>query len=302
MGITPLYRYQAFGLRIDSEIELADMSVANDGEAQINIRCGDLSQKIIFDQDSTHFQVSDDEFLFHFRDFATFYVGQGSTITVQVCDAADINIVKLLLLGFALGMVLTQRGVLVMHASALELGGRGILLVGPPGAGKSTMAAALCQEGWSFLADDIAAISRNDAGVLQIIPGFPKQKLTPESAAMLGIETAGLSIVPDKNKFVIPMTAAFCSQPVPIKAIYEIICQPGDTVSVEPVTGMKKLECLIENTYVASLLGTSGRKAANLEQCFALAEQAKVFRLTRSIGQATIASQVACLLDNFRSI
>ncbi len=47
---------------------------------------------------------------------------------------------------------------LIIHAAMLERHGKGIILVGEPGAGKSTLSAALMQEGWRLLSDEITVI------------------------------------------------------------------------------------------------------------------------------------------------
>ena len=48
---------------------------------------------------------------------------------------------------------------LIIHAAMLERHGRGVILVGEPGAGKSTLSAALMQEGWRLLSDEITVIN-----------------------------------------------------------------------------------------------------------------------------------------------
>lgn len=50
--------------------------------------------------------------------------------------------------------------VVVLHGSLLTSGSRGILLVGPPNAGKSTLAMALWKSGWCLLSDDVVALPR----------------------------------------------------------------------------------------------------------------------------------------------
>ena len=50
------------------------------------------------------------------------------------------------LLGPVMGVLLRHRGVICLHASAVAINGRAVAFVGPPGAGKSTMAAALANE------------------------------------------------------------------------------------------------------------------------------------------------------------
>jgi HprK-related kinase A len=47
---------------------------------------------------------------------------------------------------------------LVIHAGVLEKDGCGILLPGTPGAGKSTLCAALCLNGWRLLSDELALL------------------------------------------------------------------------------------------------------------------------------------------------
>jgi HprK-related kinase A len=51
---------------------------------------------------------------------------------------------------------------LMLHAAVLERGGRGLVLPGNPGAGKSTLAAALMMRGWRLLSDEIALIGLAD--------------------------------------------------------------------------------------------------------------------------------------------
>jgi hypothetical protein len=58
--------------------------------------------------------------------------------------------------------------VLGLHAAVLERNGRAILLPGEPGAGKSTLTAALALSGWRLLSDEIALIRLNDGLLLPL--------------------------------------------------------------------------------------------------------------------------------------
>ena len=57
---------------------------------------------------------------------------------------------------------------LVIHAAAIERGGRVALLPGAPGAGKSTLTAALVQRGWRLLSDELALIRPADRLVVPL--------------------------------------------------------------------------------------------------------------------------------------
>jgi hypothetical protein len=51
---------------------------------------------------------------------------------------------------------------LMLHAAVLEQNGRALVMPGDPGAGKSTLTAALMLSGWRLLSDEIALIDRDD--------------------------------------------------------------------------------------------------------------------------------------------
>jgi hypothetical protein len=51
---------------------------------------------------------------------------------------------------------------LMLHAAVLEREGRALIMPGDPGAGKSTLTAALMLDGWRLLSDEIALIDRED--------------------------------------------------------------------------------------------------------------------------------------------
>ncbi len=57
---------------------------------------------------------------------------------------------------------------LIVHAAAIERGGRVAILPGAPGAGKSTLTAALVQRGWRLLSDELALIRPSDRHVVPL--------------------------------------------------------------------------------------------------------------------------------------
>jgi HprK-related kinase A len=57
---------------------------------------------------------------------------------------------------------------LIVHAAALERGGRVVIMPGAPGAGKSTLTAALVHRGWRLLSDELALIRPSDAHVVPL--------------------------------------------------------------------------------------------------------------------------------------
>jgi hypothetical protein len=60
-----------------------------------------------------------------------------------------------------------QRGLLFLHAGSVGIRGRGVLLVGPKGAGKTTLSLALAARGHDLLGDEIAGVR---IGSLELVP------------------------------------------------------------------------------------------------------------------------------------
>ncbi len=52
---------------------------------------------------------------------------------------------------------------LLIHAAALEMNGRAVLLPAPPGSGKSTLCAGLLHRGWRLLSDELALLDMQTA-------------------------------------------------------------------------------------------------------------------------------------------
>lgn len=63
------------------------------------------------------------------------------------------------LLGYTVGTATSLlRGLLFVHAAAVEMKGRGYVLVGAPGAGKTAAAAVLVRDGAAYLSDEVGLI------------------------------------------------------------------------------------------------------------------------------------------------
>jgi hypothetical protein len=74
---------------------------------------------------------------------------------VHPMAGADPDLVSVLVGGTLLAFVLTIRGDVVLHASAVQVGDAALGFVGASGMGKSTMATLLCADGARLVTDDI---------------------------------------------------------------------------------------------------------------------------------------------------
>ena len=163
------------------------------------------------------------------------------------------------LTGPVIGFVLRLRGVTCLHASAVAVSEQAIALVGIPGAGKSTTAAAFALCGFPVIADDVVALAAHGQNFL-VPPGYPRVNLWPDSVrALFGSEEALPRITPTWQKRYMALGLnglGFSTKPLPLRAIYLLGEREAAlaTPVVEEVAASDALVALVANTYVNYLL------------------------------------------------
>ena len=155
-----------------------------------------------------HFKVSENDFFLDVKDVAQYRVRDGLNIQVNPYENADEESVTLFLEGSVLGALLHQRGIIPFHGSSFSYKGKGILVCGSSGAGKSAVTASFHQQGAVFINDDITPLSFSDDGI-RILPIKTRIKLWNDSLDKLKINPYDLNrIRPQMDKFYLPIEKA----------------------------------------------------------------------------------------------
>jgi hypothetical protein len=135
---------------------------------------------------------------------------------------------------FMIGQVLpfaaAVNGLEVLHAAAVGFGRRALALVGPSGAGKTSLALALCALGGVLLADDVLALERREQQLFAH-PGTPAVGVTHREAERLGGRLAGaltLAVNERERLIKVPLGA----YPLPLRAV--LFLEPGSECPIEP--------------------------------------------------------------------
>ncbi len=140
---------------------------------------------------------------------ATYWVEAGRRVIVEPVLPEDAPDIRVFLLGTVLAILCFQRGLLPLHASAIDIGGRVLLLSGVSGAGKSTLAAAFSARGYRLLSDDLCALEVEEGQPLRVLPAFPRVKLWRDSATQLQVPIDGLERSREElEKYHVPLAAA----------------------------------------------------------------------------------------------
>lgn len=274
------YIYRAYGLRISSDIELPELEPEKPGPADVTIRLN-LSDALRPVNRNSSFEFEPFEQRLSWSLVGSFIVRNAREIEINPAPDVAEPLLRLPLLGPVMAVLLHYRRFLVLHASAIAMGERGVIFVGDKLAGKSTTAAALVAEGHRLLADDVVAVDFSPIGPL-VIPAFPHLKLEPITADILADvsevanEAPHISITKKGTR----LTAPFSHTPVPPSRIY--ILGRGASTGVFPLNTKDAFEALLRFSYIIrfrrAALGPSAA-ALHMEQCAALAGHSRISHL-----------------------
>jgi hypothetical protein len=188
------------------------------------------------------------------------------------------------LYGPVLGFVLRAWGRLALHASCVRVADGVVLLAGPPGAGKSTTAAALATRGFAVLSDDLSALDLDDPP--RAWPAFDHVRLWPDGARVVLGDADGLArITPTWDKRRFPIDAAWLDDgALPVRAVLALLPRRGGRAVVRPLGASRALVTLATLTYANYLLDPAMR-AHELTQLGALVRAVPVCALTPPYGR-----------------
>ncbi len=176
----------------------------------------------------------------------------------------DPRMPALVLLGPVAALVLHQLGYPSLHASAVQIGGRVVVFLGPPGQGKSTMAALLLRRGATLITDDmLPLLARGE--VVYAVPSVPTMKLAADAVApALNLADSLPPVSANHHKRLLRLDARypFASTPTRIDAVYVLerydpLASGRTNVTVRPLTGCESLGALLTHTFNRALLEPS---------------------------------------------
>ncbi|MBI2425361.1 MAG: hypothetical protein HYV27_21220 [Candidatus Hydrogenedentes bacterium] len=280
-----LHTYDVFGLTVRSTFPCPEFPEGH-GEPDVSMSLGEVPDRIDGPlAKGVLFEASPEEFVLNMDGIAKYHVCNGNRITIAPAPGADQDSIRLFLVGSVFGALLHQRGMLPLHASAVEIDGGAILFCGESGAGKSTLAAAFAKRGYRVLADDLVVIATDAQPVPLALPGKRNVLLWRDALCQLELDPDSLPRVrPVLDKHAHPLLENYCDTPIPAKRIYVLSAHNQDTFLRVPVRGAKKFACLKNNTYRFRFMpGVSGKKP-HMDQCSTLARHVEVLHVTRPRG------------------
>ena len=131
-------------------------------------------------------QLKEGEFLLRATGEHYFHYRHGEGLTKERDLDADLSEESLWLNGSVYAAIASLNGLLPIHASAVAMGGQVFAFTGPPGAGKSTLIAALGNRGFPMFCDDTLVLDLSEPDRIICLPGHKRLKLCADAIAMTG--------------------------------------------------------------------------------------------------------------------
>jgi hypothetical protein len=294
-----VYSYTAFGLDIRSVFEMPELLASASGKTDVFIQTEKLnwSPPKVSDE-GTYFHVTAKEAYLFWENVGTFIVRNGQEIIIHPRLNVAEAVIRLPLLGTVMASLLHQRGLLVLHASAVALNGNVVAFMGDKGQGKSTMAATLYCLGHQLVADDLVAIDFDTTCNPQVIPGFPQFKLWPEAAIALGEDPAILpQIHPQVEKRARLTFDRFATIPLPLRRLY--VLNQGKFPAIQTLQPQQVIKYLISNSYMTRFgkqFLQAQEASRHFHQCMALAKKISINSIERPLC-LDLLSNVARLVE-----
>jgi hypothetical protein len=217
-----------------------------------------------------------EEIAFHARGGA-FHIKDGREIVLDPQPGVDPALLRVLLAGRMMAFLLRQRGWLPLHASGIEVGGKGILFLGPSGSGKSTTAAAFHSGGCKVVTDDVAAVRVAADGGCVLSPAGPRIRLLEDSRAVFGAGKPEGTVEWRKRLF--DLGRGEWRDLIPMRRIY--LLEYGGGLARERIQPMSAVAALSAHSFVKHWRMDEVALAAHLRACSQVACAVPLYRLLR---------------------
>ena len=303
-GTQPKYFYKAYGLGIHSDIALSDLLPSQSGKTDVRIRLGKLDESFLQAELNGGItrsgygitaRASTEAVTFHWRGIGTALVRGGSDVIVDAAAGINERDLSPYINGSILAVLLHQRGLMVLHASAVVLNGQAVAFLGDKGAGKSTFAAFLQNRNHTLLTDDLVPVKFVDNRAFAV-PGFPSVRLWADSVESIGVDPRSLPMINSfVNKHSYRRSDGFSDDPVNISRLY--VLTENAEINIRKIEPRESFIEIVRNCYLSRYTDATGQTASHFKNCAALAASVPVYELNRPHDFAAL-PDVASMVEN----
>jgi hypothetical protein len=148
------------------------------------------------------------------------------------------------------------------------------------------------------MADDIAAIHYED-GKATVYPTFPAQKLCRNEVEKRKLNLEDLIYInEDKDKFLVPVTDMFVSEPRTLKSLFFIIPGEIEEVTIKKLSGLEQLAMIHHNLFLKRLPGDWENDKEYMNLCLKIAGACETY----AVGRPKNGDSLQVMADKVREL
>jgi hypothetical protein len=188
----------------------------------------------------------------HFPGSADFLVSTDNRqVRCHALSSVPPQTIRHLFLDLLFPFLLSRRGEIVLHGSAVARGSEAIAFVASSGCGKSTLAASFVADGFRLLSDD-SVLLREEADRLLVVPSYPSLRLWPDTVSTLLGNTSTLPPVahylPKQRVGTEHGHFEFTDEHLPLERVYVLDQPAAADCALTPLTAREAWLHLVRNT------------------------------------------------------
>jgi len=279
-----MYSYTAYGLGIYSELPLPELNAAivkKDIVVQIR-KLENNSLTTIYNQ--PYLKINPNEIILSIEEAGTFVIREGTVINVSPAPNVEDALLRRYIIGTVMALLLYQRGLLVLHASSININGIAVAFLGNPGSGKSSIAAALHKNGHELITDDVSAIDFKGENI-KVFPGYPQIKLSDDVARSLGYDiNSSIKLDKQEKKRGYRVNNRLIESPIELRQIY-ILTKASDQ-GIERIPHQEAVKEIIRHSYPTRF--AEPENPEHFLKCINIVNKIPLYRLNRSSSLHTL--------------
>ena len=296
----PLYRIS--GMTVMSEIILPGAWPVESSDPDVVMRRGVVASALENPLAAArHWEADEHHFLLRGNGIGRFLMSHGREVIFEPEDGVPVSDCAVFLQGTVIGVLLNQRGGVVMHASAVAVDGKAVLFCGMSGVGKSTLAAALSTRGYGMISDDVCLITFDSDRRPTVRPDARQLKLADTAIEALDLDARrGAPVVGNAEKTYVRPQACWNGTDLPLGAIYVLRSrlQSVDLIrSLDPVAALRRLQ---RQVYRPGMIRRTGLTARYFAATARIVQHAGVYLLERERGLSRLTGTAVMLESHWR--
>lgn len=241
--------YAAYGLTFASPFEIKQFIPVEKRKTDVKISFGDVPESLANPSSlGVLWREEAGKFLLDVENVARFLIVGADEIIVELYANGKADEMRRFLLGSVLGVVLHQRQIVILRASAVNTEKGAIIFLGFSGAGKTSFLYSFLQTGGKMLSDEKTPVFLDADAVVKVSAGYPEIALNADVVHRFKVKVDETRVNNEVGKYYY-RAGSFETDAVPLRAIYWLENHNGEELTIENIPD-KNIKFNILNSFI----------------------------------------------------